>query len=153
MNKMLCFDMDNTIADLYNVPDWLLKLRAEDVSPYENASPMWDMSKLNESLRLLQNKGWEINIITWLAKSSSEKYKKQTREAKKKWLAKYDFPYEHFYGVQYGTTKSKSVRKRADYAILIDDNEKIRQGWTLGKTIDPTRENIIEILQKMLDKP
>ena len=32
--KMICFDMDGTIADLYAVPNWLDKLRAEDASPY-----------------------------------------------------------------------------------------------------------------------
>lgn len=31
--KMICFDMDGTIADLYAVPNWLDKLRAEDASP------------------------------------------------------------------------------------------------------------------------
>ena len=33
MLKMICFDMDGTIADLYAVPNWLEKLRAYDASP------------------------------------------------------------------------------------------------------------------------
>ena len=34
------FDMDGTIADFYNVPNWLLKLRNNDASPYEEAVPL-----------------------------------------------------------------------------------------------------------------
>ena len=30
MNKMICFDMDGTIADLYSVDGWLDYLRAEN---------------------------------------------------------------------------------------------------------------------------
>ena len=36
MPKMICFDMDGTIADLYAVPGWLEKLRAEDATPYRD---------------------------------------------------------------------------------------------------------------------
>ena len=31
--KMVVFDMDGTIADLYAVPNWLQMLRAEDPTP------------------------------------------------------------------------------------------------------------------------
>ena len=34
------FDMDGTIANLYNVEGWESKLRAEDASPYADASPL-----------------------------------------------------------------------------------------------------------------
>ena len=37
MLKMICFDMDGTIADLYAVDNWLAKLRAEDETPYQEA--------------------------------------------------------------------------------------------------------------------
>ena len=40
------FDMDGTIADLYNVENWLPKLRAEDASPYIEAEIMVDASEL-----------------------------------------------------------------------------------------------------------
>jgi hypothetical protein len=149
MIKMLCFDLDGTIANLYGVPNWLEKLRAEDISPYLSACPMWDMDKLNEVLHMLQISGWEISVITWLAKDSSNEYKNAVRKAKKSWLEKWDFPYNHFYGIQYGRTKADSIRNSADYAILIDDNAKIRKGWHLGKTIDPTSEDLIDELFKL----
>ena len=83
--------------------------------------------------------------------NSSEEYKDAVREAKLAWLNKWGFVYDHFHGVQYGATKADSVRKRTDYGILIDDNEKVRKGWTLGATIDPTKVDIIEVLTSLLD--
>ena len=150
--KMICWDMDGTIASLYGVDNWLSKLRAEDPSPYEDAAPMWDMELLNYVCELLRAAGWEINIITWLSKNSSEEYKDAVREAKRAWLEKWGFIYDHFHGIQYGATKADSVRDRAKNAILIDDNEKVRAGWHLGKTIDPTQTNVIEELLRLLMK-
>lgn len=150
IKKSINWDMDGTIANLYSVPDWLPKLRSEDASPYLDAEPMWDMEKLAKVLSLLKSAGWEINIITWLSMNSSEEYKDAVRAAKLAWLDKWGFVYDHFHGVQYGATKADSVRKRTDYGILIDDNEKVRNGWSLGATIDPTKVDIIEALMSLL---
>lgn len=150
MAKMICFDMDGTIADLYSVPNWLDKLRAEDSSPYSNAAPMWDMEELRKILLLLIGEGWEVRIISWLSKDSSASYKDEVRKAKLEWLAKYDFPYRHCHLVAYGTTKADCVRRWASPAILVDDNEKVRNGWHLGETIDPTKVDLIEELRKLL---
>lgn len=152
MVKMICFDMDGTIADLYGVDNWLAKLRAEDASAYTEAVAMWDMEELNSVLRALQNKGIEIRVITWLSKDSSEEFKIATRKAKREWLEKVNFPFDKFHGIQYGATKADSIRNSLasnETAILIDDNDKVRNGWSLGKTINPTTENIIEVLKKL----
>ena len=150
MNKSINFDLDGSICALYSVPNWLEKLRAEDPSPYLDAEPMWNMEKLAEILHLLKTAGWEINIIIWLSMNSSEEYKDAVRAAKLAWLDKWGFVYDHFHGVQYGATKADSVRKRTDYGILIDDNEKVRKGWSLGATIDPTKVDIIKALTSLL---
>jgi hydroxymethylpyrimidine pyrophosphatase-like HAD family hydrolase len=150
MKKAICFDMDGTISDLYAVDNWLEMLRAEDPKPYLEASPMWDMEKLHSILIQLQKAGWEIQIITWLSKNSSEEYKEAVRLAKLVWLKKYGFIYDHFHGVQYGATKADSVRKSVDYAILIDDNKKVRDGWHLGETIDPTSCDLLEVLSSLI---
>ena len=150
MAKMICFDMDGTIADLYSVPNWLDKLRAEDSSPYSDAAPMWDMEELRKILLLLIGEGWEVRVISWLSKDSSESYKDRVRKAKLEWLTKYDFPYRRCHLVAYGTTKADCVRRWASPAILVDDNEKVRNGWHLGETIDPTKVDLIEELRKLL---
>jgi hypothetical protein len=51
--------------------------------------------------------------------------------------------------VKYGTTKANCTRKLGGFQILVDDNEKIRQGWNLGSTIN-ANENIIEYLRELL---
>ena len=147
---MICFDMDGTLADLYNVPNWLEKLRAEDESPYLDAEPMWDMIELRKILLALIETGYEVRIISWLSKGSSKEYDKKVRQAKINWLKKYDFPYQTAHLVAYGRTKADSVRQVARDAILIDDNAKVRAGWHLGETIDPINENLIERLKKLL---
>lgn len=151
--RMICFDMDGTIADLYGVQGWLEDLRNENTRPYEQAEPMWNMQELAKVLENLQNQGVEIRVITWLSKDSSEEYKEKTRQAKIEWLEKVGFPYDKFHGVAYGTTKANAIRKyleQEELAILIDDNAKVRQGWKMGNTINPTTENIIDILKALL---
>lgn len=151
--KMICFDMDGTIADLYGVEGWLEMLRAENPTPYRQATPMWDMVELAETLRMLQANGIIIRIITWLSKDSSEGYKNEVRKAKREWLDELGFPYDNFHGVQYGATKADSVRRylaENEGAILIDDNAKVREGWHLGETINPTECDIIEALKNLL---
>ena len=145
--KMICFDMDGSIVDLYAVPHWLDKLQDEDPSPYIDAAPMWDMKKLREILLSLISRGYEIRVISWLAKNSSEEYKTAVRQAKIAWLKKYNFPVEKCHFVAYGTTKANCIRHVAEVqAILVDDNKKVRDGWHMGETIDPTNTNLLEVL-------
>lgn len=154
MIKMICFDMDGSITNLYGVENWLSMLHAEDPTPYRIASPMWDMKKLAEIIKALMALGIEVRVITWLSKESSEEYKTATRKAKREWLDKYNFPYNAFHGIQYGRTKADSVRSLLnddEEAILIDDNSKVRNGWHLGRTIDPTAVNLIEVLKELAE--
>ena len=152
--RMIVWDMDGTIADLYGVEGWLGKLRAENPLPYEIAKPMWDMERLVNIIRGLQAIGIEQRIVSWLSMDSSEQYKTEVRRAKREWLDEFDFPYDHFHGVQYGATKADSVRKFLaddETAILIDDSAKVRKGWHLGETVDPTEVDIIDFLGTLLE--
>ena len=151
--KMVCFDLDGTVYDLYGVNGWLEMLRAENPKAYTMGKALWNMGELNEVLRELQKQGVEIRVITWLSMNSTEDYKEKTRQAKLEWLEKMGFPFDNFHGVAYGTTKANCVRKYlelGEQAILIDDNKKVREGWHLGETVDPTQENIIEILKALI---
>lgn len=151
--KMVCFDMDGTIADLYGVEGWLTDLRRYNAMPYRKAEPMWDMAELANLLRQVQAIGIEVRIITWLSKETTADYDRAVRQAKRDWLEFYGFPYDHFHGVQYGATKADSIRKYLDdgeTAILFDDNAKVRQGWHMGEAIDPTTTDIIEVLRNLL---
>ena len=150
MNKTIVFDMDGTIADLYGVDNWLADLRSENPRPYEVAEPMYDMEMLNDILFALKACGWRIVVTTWLAKGSTKKYDDLVRETKLAWLDNYNFPYDEIHLVKYGTTKANCTRKIGGFQILVDDNEKVRKGWTLGDTIN-ANENIIEKLLEILE--
>jgi len=150
MNKVLVFDMDGTIADLYGVQGWLEKLRAYDPSPYAEAKPLYDMDELNLILTTLKGLGWMIVVTSWLSKESTPEYDKLVREAKKEWLDAEEFPYDEIHLVKYGTTKANCTRKLGGFQIIVDDNTAVRNGWTLGDTID-ARENIISSLLALIE--
>lgn len=148
--KTLVFDMDGTIANLYGVDRWLDMLRAEDPTPYKVANPIYDIKTLNTLIRLLKRKGWRIVVTTWLAKGSTKHYDNLVRMAKLEWLEMHEFPFDEVHMVKYGTTKANCTRHYGGFQILVDDNEKVRKGWSLGDTID-ANENILEKLEKLLD--
>lgn len=153
MKKMLCFDMDGTLADFYNVANWLDYLITEKPTPYIEAVPLYDMRELREVLEKFISVGWEVRIISWLAKNSSEYYKNIVRKAKRDWLKKYNFPASNIHLVAYGTTKADCVRRalgKEGYAILVDDDAKVRSTWHLGKTINPQETNLISELGELL---
>jgi phosphoserine phosphatase len=147
--KVLVFDMDGTIADLYGVQGWLEDLRSENPRPYEMAKPMYDMNTLASVLGLLRLQGWRIAIVSWLAKESTREYDELVRKAKREWLTKYQFPCDEIHLVKYGTTKANCTRKLGGYQVLVDDNEQVRNGWHLGDTIN-ANENILEKLVNLL---
>jgi hypothetical protein len=151
--KMVCFDMDGTIADLYAVENWLPMLRAFDPTPYAIAEPMWDMAELASLLTQVQAIGIEVRIITWLSKDSNAEYDKAVRTAKREWLEAQGFPFDHFHGVQYGATKADSIRRYLaddETAILFDDNAQVRNGWHMGEAIDPVECDILEVLRGLV---
>lgn len=151
--KMVCFDMDGTIADLYAVENWLPMLRAFDPTPYAIAEPMWDMAELASLLTQVQAIGIEVRIITWLSKDSNAEYDKAVRTAKREWLEAQGFPFDHFHGVQYGATKADSIRRYLaddETAILFDDNAQVRNGWHMGEAINPVECDILEVLRGLV---
>jgi len=149
MNKTLVFDMDGTITNLYGVKNWLEDLRSSNPRPYRVAKPMYDMDVLNSILNEFKREGWKIVVTTWLAKNSNKDYDNLVRQAKLEWLKKFDFPYDECHLVKYGTTKANCTRKLGGFQILVDDNEKVRKGWTLGSTINANND-IIDALIEVL---
>ena len=115
-------------------------------SPYKVAKPMYDMGELKIILEMLKLQGWKVVVTTWLSKGSTADYDKAVREAKIAWLKKYNFPYDEIHLVKYGTTKANCTRKIGGYQVLVDDNKKVRDGWTLGKTIDANKNITNDLL-------
>ena len=149
--RILVFDMDGTIADLYGVSNWLEDLRNENPRPYINAEPLYDMENLVNILNALKACGWKIVVTSWLSKGSSVGYDIEVRRAKREWLEKYHFPFDEIHLVKYGTTKANCTRKLGGFQILVDDNKEVRKGWHLGATINAKNNIIPELLKLMQD--
>ncbi len=143
--RMIYFDMDGTIADLYGVENWLPRLHNEDAAPYLEARPMCNMIILSELLTEAKAQGYGIGIITWLSKDATKAYKKAIRQAKKQWLTNYlgvELDEAHF--VQYGTRKDYVAKDKK--GVIFDDDKRVRMWWK-GEAYNPTEQNIIEVLQ------
>lgn len=123
------FDMDGTIADLYEVENWLEMLIAHDETPYAIAKPIVNLSALARLMNKAQRKGFEICIVSALAKDSTAEYDEKVRNAKIKWLANHlkSVHFDEIRFVPYWYTKN-DVNTGAD--VLFDDEERHLEKWT-----------------------
>lgn len=123
------FDMDGTIVDLYGVKNWLEMLIAEDETPYAIAKPIVNLSLLARLMNKAQRNGYEICIVTALAKNSTNDYDEKVRNAKIKWLAKHlkSVHFDEIKFVPYYYTKN-DVNDGNDW--LFDDEERHLSTWT-----------------------
>lgn len=123
------FDMDGTIADLYGVENWLPKLRASDPSPYAEARPLVNLSRLARLLNRLTAAGHSVKVISWLSKSGTPEYNEAVTAAKLTWLAKHlpSVNFAEIIIVPYGVPK-----QTLGSGILFDDEEKNRSAWGDG---------------------
>lgn len=123
------FDMDGTIVDLYGVNNWLEMLIAEDETPYAIAKPIVNLSLLARLLNKVQRNGYEICVVTALAKNSTADYDEKVRNAKIKWLARHlkSVHFNEIKFVPYWYTKN-DVNEGNDW--LFDDEERHLSAWT-----------------------
>jgi len=141
--NVIWFDMDGTIADLYGVEDWLEKLTSYDPSPYIEAKPLLRLATLARRLNFLQKNGYEIGIVSWLAKNSNNSYDHLVTVAKMQWLKIHlkSVRFNYIDIIEYGTPKELGRN-----GILFDDEEKNRNNWK-GKAYDANQ--IMEILKAL----
>lgn len=139
--KVINFDMDGTIADLYGVANWLDYLIAEDATPYAVAKPLVNMQVLARLLNKLQKNGYIINIISWTSKNGSDAYNSLVADVKKAWLKKHlkSVKFNNIFVIPYGTPKNTIAS-----GILFDDEEKNRATW--GKNAYDV-DNILGVLK------
>lgn len=136
--KAIYFDMDGTLAGLYDVPQWEQRLNNHDAMPYCEARPLGSMKKLKKVLDKLIELGYTIGVVSWLAKNSSYAYDWRVRQVKKGWLKKHLPMVSECHIIKYGTPKRRYCKIKD--AILVDDNADVRKQWK-GETIDATNFN------------
>ena len=139
------FDMDGTIADLYGVENWLEMLIAEDETPYAVAKPLVNLSLLARLMNKAQRKGYEICVVTALAKDSKKEYDEKVINAKIKWLATHlkSVNFNEIRFVPYWFIKN-DVNTGKD--ILFDDEARHLDKWT-GTAVHASK--MIETLKLM----
>ena len=140
------FDLDGTLAGLYDVENWLPMLRASDPTPYMVARPLVNLSALARVLNRLRREGHEIGVISWTSKTGTPDYNAAVTAAKYAWLAKHlpSVDFDEIHVVPYGTPKQIFCRTPAD--ILFDDEQPNRDNWT-GVALDV--DNILHDLRSL----
>lgn len=143
--KKICFDLDGTICNLYGVEGWLDMLINEDPTPYAIGKPLLRLSILAKMLNKLQREGYELVVISWLAKNGSEHYNELVTDTKRKWLKKHmpSVTWNEIHIVEYGTPKEQYATVGD---ILFDDEEHNRNNW-IGTAYDVN--DIIGVLKTL----
>lgn len=147
MIKIFNFDLDGTLASLYEVENWLDKLRSYDPSPYMEARPLLRLSTLAYYINKAQRNGWQVNVVSWLSKCSTSTYDEAVTEAKKEWLKKHlpSVNFDKVIIVPYGTPKHNLAK-----GILFDDEAPNREKWNEASNTNHAFD-ACEILQVMRD--
>ena len=149
--QAIYFDLDQTLADLAGVPQWLEKLRAEDSSPYADASPLVDMVRLAGIIAKLRSAGVTVGVISWGAMGGTTEYTRRVKRVKMAWCKYWGLTVDEFHVVKYGTPKRWVAKCKR--SILVDDNSDVRQTWTLGATVDASDSTrMMEQLERILQK-
>ena len=144
--RQINFDMDGALCDVYGVEGWLDDLDNYNTRPYEIAKPLLNLSVLARYLNKLQSKGYTINIISWLSKTSTADFDERVTRVKLEWLKKHlkSVKFDNITIISYGTPKQNYGE-----GILFDDETKNRDNW-IGLAYD--EKNILEILKNLLTK-
>lgn len=132
MKTKVYLDLDGTIASLYTEKNWLKRLQNEEAGLFLNLKPIINQETLLEKF---PKEKYEIVILSMTPKGASLEYCERVKTEKDLWLS------EHFPSLtkriykKYGHNKNL---KNSANAILIDDNEIIRNNWR-GVALNPAQ--------------
>ena len=125
--KMICFDMDGTLADTYGVEGWEECLNiTHDPTPYIVAKPLLNMAVLARLIHKAQRLGYKVVVISWLAIGSTPTYDEEVTNAKLGWLDSHlpSVEFDDIIITEYGIPKSTLGK-----GVLFDDTEEVRNEW------------------------
>lgn len=128
--KRVYLDMDGTIADLYNVKQWLERIKSNDSNLFVECEPIITQDELFE---VFPPNEYDISILSMTPKDCSDSYAADVIRQKNEWLDM------HFPNLKKRIYKKYSYNKNlknSKDAILVDDNKKIRDCYR-GIALDP----------------
>ncbi len=150
---MLYFDMDGTIADLYDHENWLEKIR-DGESIFNELKKMPKTDKIIKYLNKIKqySDDVKVNIITWLPMDATIPQMIQYTDEKIQWTEKNFVPVSAFIALPYGSPKHKAIIKEEKaYHLLFDDNAEVRNEWQGKNKIAFDENNIVEVLRLILN--
>jgi histidinol phosphatase-like enzyme len=127
MNKVVYFDMDGTIADLYGVSNVFNRLDNLDASVYYEAKPI---NKYIDMLKEFHNMGYKVIILSCLGMISDKQFDKDTIYNKGIWLDKYvgkEYIDERIYIPN--TKHKETYTNMYGNGILVDDDDRVLINW------------------------
>lgn len=141
-------DMDGTIADLYEVNNWLLRLRAYDAKIYAEARPLCNMNTLARRLNKIQRKGVKIGVISWGSKDKNPAFLETVKTEKMRWLRQHlkSVSFDEIHIVEYGT--KKTIFRSSPDDILFDDETGNLIDWGNGGFHPDAMTNVLKVLAK-----
>ena len=156
MATKIFFDMDGTIADLYNYPDWLDNILAENDIMFKWLAPMYSYSEMLALQEQFDN--CELEIITWTPMNASPEYCQKVEEAKRIWIEGiYPGIFSRINVLPYGVPKQYAHTTRAKNMILVDDNQEVLAMWntptnrkSILRTPDMTIDNLMNNIEQMV---
>lgn len=126
-NKVVYFDMDGTLVDLYGVTNVFKRLDDLDASVYSEAKPI---NKYIDMLKEFKSMGYKVIILSCLGMVSSKEFDKETIINKGKWLDTYvgkEYIDERIY---IPNTKNKfKYTSMYGKGILVDDDVRVLNNW------------------------
>ena len=130
MNIKIYFDLDGTVYDLYNIPNWLERIENNDPSIFGvDGRELFNSDFVNSLLDLYSDFGVQFGVITWLPMQASPSYEMECEKVKREWVQQH-FPFfDSFAAQSYGVPKQNAIVKFSDLDILIDDNVEICAMW------------------------
>lgn len=146
LDKFIFFDLDGTLCNIFEDPNWLSRIEKEDVSLFVEAKPMVKIKEFTSLIKLLQEKGYKVGIISYLPWYASSKYSSEVKKAKEDYIkskfSKIKFDKVHI--VPYPTPKDIFAGVGD---CLIDDDINNRKQWSKGKAY--TQNDIVNKLKRI----
>jgi len=153
MKKVLYFDMDGTIANLYESKDWLEKIVNQE-PVFTDLEEMPDWASCRRILKVLKMKfNYQIGVVTWTPMNTTTEYEAKSRAEKNMWLADHAPDIFDFVTFQtYGTPKELAIRSKhiEGVHILFDDNHEVRESWEQNFQQAFDEKNMLSVLKTLL---